>query len=125
MPGVRGELCAVARIWPRRAGCSGCDGGWSRLQRGRRAPLPGGSFGNGAAMRVAPVGLLFHNERLRLWDQARLSALPTHLHQLGIEGAQLLALAVALCTEMKSFDRSAFFVELKTACQSPEYRSKL
>jgi poly(ADP-ribose) glycohydrolase ARH3 len=87
--------------------------------------FPGGSFGNGAAMRVAPVGLLFHNDRRRLWDQARLSALPTHLHPLGIEGGQLLALAVALSTEMKSFDRSAFFAELKTACQSSEYGSKL
>ena len=38
--------------------------------------FPGGSFGNGAAMRVAPVGLLFRNDRRRLWDQARLSSLP-------------------------------------------------
>jgi poly(ADP-ribose) glycohydrolase ARH3 len=87
--------------------------------------FPGGSFGNGAAMRVAPVGLLFHNDRHRLWDQARLSALPTHINPLGIEGAQLLALAVALCTKMESFDRAAFLAELKSACQSPEYRSKL
>src|SRR3954471_7291414 len=36
--------------------------------------FPGGSFGNGAAMRVAPVGLLFRDDRRRLWEQARLSA---------------------------------------------------
>ena len=47
--------------------------------------FPGGSFGNGAAMRVGPVGLLFRDDRERLWEQARLSALPTHLHPLGIE----------------------------------------
>lgn len=57
---------------------------------------PGGSFGNGAAMRAAPVGLLFHRNLDRLWEQARLSALPTHVRPLGIEGAQLLALAVAV-----------------------------
>ena len=38
----------------------------------------GGSFGNGAAMRVAPVGLLFRDQQSRLWEQAYLSALPTH-----------------------------------------------
>ena len=37
--------------------------------------FPGGSFGNGAAMRVAPVGLLFRDDRARLWEQARLSSL--------------------------------------------------
>jgi poly(ADP-ribose) glycohydrolase ARH3 len=87
--------------------------------------FPGGSFGNGAAMRVAPVGLLFRDERRRLWDQARLSALPTHLHPLGIEGAQLLALAVALCSSVERFDRAAFFAELLGACDSEEYRSKI
>jgi len=49
-------------------------------------------------MRVAPVGLLFRDNRANLWEQARLSALPTRLHPLGIEGAQLLALAVAFAT---------------------------
>src|SRR5437763_3742568 len=61
--------------------------------------FPGGSYGNGAAMRVAPVGLLFRDDRAALWEQARLSALPTHVHPLGIEGAKLLALAVALCSQ--------------------------
>jgi poly(ADP-ribose) glycohydrolase ARH3 len=87
--------------------------------------FPGGSFGNGAAMRVAPIGLVFRDDRQRLWDQARLSALPTHLHPLGIEGAQLLALAVALCSQMGKFDRTVFFAELLGACASEEYRSKI
>lgn len=87
--------------------------------------FPGGSFGNGAAMRVAPVGLLFRDDRRRLWEQARLSALPTHRHPLGIEGAQLLALAVALCSRMERLDRTGFFTELLAACESAEYRAKL
>lgn len=87
--------------------------------------FPGGSFGNGAAMRVAPVGLLFRDDRSRLWEQARLSALPTHVHPLGVEGAQLLALAVALATRQDPFDRAAFFGQLVSASVSAEYRGKL
>src|SRR5262249_8617318 len=87
--------------------------------------FPGGSFGNGAAMRVAPVGLLFRDNQGRLWEQARLSALPTHTHPLGIEGAQLLALAVALCSAADRLDRDAFFARLLVACESDEYRAKI
>jgi poly(ADP-ribose) glycohydrolase ARH3 len=87
--------------------------------------FPGGSFGNGAAMRVAPVGLYFHANHDRVWEQARLSALPTHIHPLGIEGAQLLALATALCVRMEAFDRTAFFDALLARCQSDAYRAKL
>lgn len=87
--------------------------------------FPGGSYGNGAAMRVAPVGLLFHADRPRLWEQARLSALPTHVHPLGVEGAQLLALAVGLVVGMERFDRDGFFAELLAAWVSEEYRTKL
>src|SRR5262249_1007186 len=46
-------------------------------------------------------------------------------HPLGIEGAQLLALAVALCSGMEQFDRAAFFAGLLGACESAEYRDKL
>jgi poly(ADP-ribose) glycohydrolase ARH3 len=76
-------------------------------------------------MRVAPVGLLFRDDRRRLWEQARLSSLPTHSHPLGVEGAQVLALAVGLCVGMEQFDRAGFFAELLAACESEEYRVKL
>jgi poly(ADP-ribose) glycohydrolase ARH3 len=62
---------------------------------------------------------------MRLLEQARLSALPTHLHPLGIEGAQLLALAVALVSDMERFDRDRYFTELLAACEPAEYRTKL
>jgi poly(ADP-ribose) glycohydrolase ARH3 len=87
--------------------------------------FPGGSFGNGAAMRVAPVGLLFRDDHRRLLEQAQRSALPTHLHPLGIEGAQLLALAVAVCSRMTRFDRGEFFAEMLAACASSDYRAKM
>jgi poly(ADP-ribose) glycohydrolase ARH3 len=87
--------------------------------------FPGGSFGNGAAMRVAPVGLMFRHNHKELWRQARLSALPTHVHPLGIEGAQVLALAVGLASTIEVFDRDTFFAGLAEKCTSPEYSGPL
>lgn len=87
--------------------------------------FPGGSYGNGAAMRVAPVGLFFHADADKVAYQAELSARPTHLHPLGIEGAQLLAVAVAHCVRCESLNRAAFFDELRERCQSDVFRFKL
>jgi poly(ADP-ribose) glycohydrolase ARH3 len=89
--------------------------------------FPGGSYGNGAAMRVAPVGLVFRNDPARLREQSRLSASPTHRHPLGIEGAQLLALAVGIASrsDRADFDRASFFGALSAACESAEYRAKI
>ena len=84
--------------------------------------FPGGSFGNGAAMRVAPVGLFFSRDLGKVVEQARLSAVPTHRHPLGIEGAELLAVAVALATQGPPLDRAAFFGELESRCRSEEFR---
>jgi poly(ADP-ribose) glycohydrolase ARH3 len=87
--------------------------------------FPGGSFGNGAAMRVAPVGLFFHHDLEQVWEQARRSALPTHVHPLGIEGAQLLATAVALCVRSDDFDRDAFFQGLLGRCQTDQFQGRM
>jgi poly(ADP-ribose) glycohydrolase ARH3 len=90
--------------------------------RGLAATIfPGGSLGNGAAMRVAPVGLLFCDDLDRVAEEAERSARPTHVHPLGVEGAQLQALAVALAARPDSFDRTAFFGELLRRCQSEEF----
>jgi ADP-ribosylglycohydrolase len=58
-------------------------------------PRPYNSWGNGSAMRVAPVGWAFDNidEVLR---EAERSASVTHNHPEGIKGAQATALAVFL-----------------------------
>jgi ADP-ribosylglycohydrolase len=56
-----------------------------------------GSFGNGAAMRVAPLGAFFADQPLSLvCEQARLSAEVTHGHPEGIAGAIAVAAAAAL-----------------------------
>jgi ADP-ribosylglycohydrolase len=55
-----------------------------------------GSFGNGAAMRVAPVGAFFADNLDKVVKQAELSAVITHGHPEGIAGAIAVALAAAL-----------------------------
>ncbi|MFE2977198.1 ADP-ribosylglycohydrolase family protein [Streptomyces sp. NPDC059258] len=56
----------------------------------------GGSLGNGAAMRVAPLGARFHEDLDRVVEQAALSAEVTHAHPDGIAGAVAVAVAAAL-----------------------------
>ena len=54
-----------------------------------------GSFGNGAAMRVAPLGAFFADDPDRLMEQATRSAIPTHAHPEAVAGAIAVALAAA------------------------------
>lgn len=54
-----------------------------------------GSYGNGAAMRVAPLGAYFADDLDQLVVQARRSAEVTHAHPEGVAGAIALALAAA------------------------------
>ena len=58
-------------------------------------PRPYNSWGNGSAMRVAPVGFAF-NSADDVLRQAAESAAVTHNHPEGIKGAQATALAVFL-----------------------------
>ena len=73
-----------------------------------------GSFGNGAAMRVAPVGVLYHDNLPRLRRVAEQQAIITHTHLLGIQGAMWQAAAVAWATRRgpaatgRNFDALAF-----------------
>ncbi|WP_329379097.1 ADP-ribosylglycohydrolase family protein [Streptomyces sp. NBC_01351] len=55
-----------------------------------------GSWGNGAAMRVAPLGAWFHRDLGAVVEQARLSALATHAHPQAVAGAVAVAVAAAL-----------------------------
>ena len=52
-----------------------------------------GSFGNGGAMRVAPLGAYFADDMDALIKNARLSAEVTHSHAEGIAGAIVVAVA--------------------------------
>ena len=54
-----------------------------------------GSFGNGAAMRVAPLGAFFADDLEAVVEHARRSAEVTHAHPEGIAGAIAVAVAAA------------------------------
>ena len=54
-----------------------------------------GSFGNGAAMRVAPIGLFHYQDPKRAAEVARAAAQITHAHPVGQDGAGIVAAAVA------------------------------
>jgi poly(ADP-ribose) glycohydrolase ARH3 len=82
--------------------------------------FPGGSLGNGGAMRVAPVGLLFHSDLDAVWAQAAASARPTHRHPVGIEAAQVMALAIALAARATEFDRKPFLKQLRKRAATDE-----
>lgn len=58
-------------------------------------PRPYNSWGNGAAMRVSPVGFAFTSED-EVLGHAKATALISHDHPDGIKGAQATALAVYL-----------------------------
>jgi ADP-ribosylglycohydrolase len=61
-------------------------------------PRPYNSWGNGAAMRVSPVGFGFETEEAVL-AEAKRSAECTHNHPEGIKGAQSVALAIFLARQ--------------------------
>lgn len=54
-----------------------------------------GSYGNGGAMRVAPLGAYFADDRDVVLEQAQLATEVTHSHPEAIIGAQAVALAAA------------------------------
>lgn len=58
--------------------------------------FPGGSYGNGAAMRVAPVACFYAREPAQLRRAAIDSARVTHAHPLATEAAALQAYAISL-----------------------------
>jgi poly(ADP-ribose) glycohydrolase ARH3 len=64
-------------------------------QQANRSVYPSGSYGNGGAMRVAPLALFYASQPDELVAMARASACITHAHPAGQEGAVLVAVAVA------------------------------
>ncbi len=60
-----------------------------------------GSWGNGSAMRVSPIGAYFADDLKKVCDEAEKSAVVTHTHEEAIVGAQATALATALSWQFK------------------------
>ena len=64
-----------------------------------------GSWGNGSAMRVAPVGAYFAADPAEAVRQAHLSAVVTHAHPDGQAGAIAVAVAAAAAWDVRDSDR--------------------
>jgi poly(ADP-ribose) glycohydrolase ARH3 len=56
------------------------------------------SWGNGGAMRVAPIGFFFYDDPVKLREAAVQSSMITHKHPKGIAGALAQATAVGIAT---------------------------
>lgn len=87
---LNGELLRFGKAYP--------NAGYGRMFRNwmnEGGVKPMGSFGNGAGMRVSPVGY-FANSEEECLKLAEWSAKVTHNHEEGIKGAQAIALAVYL-----------------------------
>ncbi|MEU0949018.1 ADP-ribosylglycohydrolase family protein [Streptomyces canus] len=55
-----------------------------------------GSWGNGAAMRIPPLGAFYADDPEQATHQAEISAYPTHRHREAVVGAMAVAAAAAL-----------------------------
>lgn len=86
-----------------------------------------GSFGNGAAMRIVPVGLFFHNSPY-IYYKACLSAEVTHAHPVGKDGAAVQAKAVSLAVNLdceEPFPGEKFIKALIDFARTAEMKDKM
>lgn len=92
-------------------------------------PAPYGSFGNGAAMRVSPIGWLCDDAK-RVLELAAASASVSHDHPEGIKAAQAVAMAVFMARKGASKDgirglvanMTSYDLDRKLADIRPSYR---
>jgi ADP-ribosylglycohydrolase len=99
------EYGTSIRRWGRRYPYAGY-GGWFRDWLFREDAAPYNSFGNGSAMRVAPIGWAFDDLDLVLHEASK-SAEVTHSHPEGIKGAQAVAAAIFVARAGQGKDQIA------------------
>lgn len=86
-----------------------------------------GSLGNGAAMRIIPVGLFYHNSQY-LYEQACASAQVTHAHPVGMDGAAVQAFAIAQAVKLDPKENFPFDVLIQgliEASKTAEIKEKM
>lgn len=81
-----------------------------------------GSFGNGSAMRVAPLGAYFADDLGQVIENARRSAIITHAHSEAAAGAVAIAIAAALAWQWreKPFASSDFLNAVRETVPASE-----
>ena len=88
-------------------------------------PQPYGSFGNGAAMRVSPVGWAYSNPGQAMKEAAK-TAECTHNHLEGIKGAETIAACVTyLATHHDAEYARRMVNDLCAANYGPDYKDHL
>jgi poly(ADP-ribose) glycohydrolase ARH3 len=94
-----------------------------------RVAFPQGSFGNGGAMRIAPVGLVYRNAPDDVLYRAVVDALLcTHVHPEAVDGAFVQAKAVALLAiqpDPRRLDRQWLLREVYKGARSAVLQEKL
>jgi poly(ADP-ribose) glycohydrolase ARH3 len=86
-----------------------------------------GSFGNGAAMRIVPVGLFFYDSE-DVYEHACTSAQVTHAHPLGMDGAAVQAVAISRSVGIdprQIFSFEIFIDTLVNFAKTSEIRDKM
>jgi poly(ADP-ribose) glycohydrolase ARH3 len=86
-----------------------------------------GSMGNGGAMRIAPVGLFYHDSE-NLYEIASASAEVTHAHPVGKDGAAVEAWAIAHAVKLdpgRQFPLETFTQDLISFARTPEIQEKI
>jgi len=86
-----------------------------------------GSLGNGAAMRIVPLGLFVYDSP-DIYDQACASACVTHSHPIGMDGAAVQAFAVSQAVKLdpqQEFPLEHFIEALIGIAKTPEVRGKM
>lgn len=87
-----------------------------------------GSFGNGSAMRVAPLGAYFADNLNQVEAMAEASAVVTHSHPEAVAGTIAVAVAAAIAWQTKEAprpDRSEFLNAILEYVPVSEVRSKI
>ena len=77
-----------------------------------------GSYGNGGAMRAAPLGAYFNDDLERCAEEARKSAQVTHANINGIEGAVAIAVATAHAIQSATPDLIATAMRFLRPCET-------
>jgi poly(ADP-ribose) glycohydrolase ARH3 len=87
-----------------------------------------GSFGNGSAMRAAPIGLAFSSDLTAAIAISTESSRPTHSHPLAYQGAGLQTIAVAIANASDEVEVASFLrpmrASLQTYCENLQDTSK-
>ncbi|PTA67093.1 hypothetical protein C8263_14345 [Deinococcus arcticus] len=86
-----------------------------------------GSYGNGAAMRVGPLGAFFAPDLQTCVRQAELSSLTTHTHPEAVAGAIAVAIAAALAWRVHEHPafQETFLEDVASWVPESEVRSRL